>query len=550
MAKHTVVHLRAETKPLEHRCVLSPSAITTLVNSGYEVNCERSDQRCFRDEEMEAAGATLVPAKSWPDVPQDHIILGLKELLPSEEFPLKHIHLHFAHIFKDQPGWTGVMRRFAHGGGSLLDIEFLKDPGSNNRLLAPTSFHAGFCGAVLALQAWSQKVFQPEQPSLPEATPYDSELDAVEDTLSYLQKGREAAGRLPTVMIIGASGKCGSGAVELCQRARLPAEHIIQCGREHTSKPGFSKEVLQVDILINCIYLSAETKPFITKNDLGESDQRLSVVSDVSCDGDDANNPIAVYTGHSSFKQPCLIIPVPHGQPLSIISIDHFPSLIPRDASEYCARQLLASLLVLNEWQTANEWKLAREVFNDKMREAMAIEKESAETGSSSSATSDASPDLGDGSSVNENITSNQSAISSLTSLESRPGMKSDAASEAEPDGPIEDPSITSHLNDEFDTRVVHAGHHKHDPQTGAVSMPISMASTYAQAAADQAAGSWVYSRKSNPNREDFEKSVAALEQAKYGLAFSSGSAAIAITVQLLEPQSNIIAISDAYAGK
>jgi len=102
---------------------------------------------------------------------------------------------------------------------------------------------------------------------------------------------------------------------------------------------------------------------------------------------------------------------------------------------------------------------------------------------------------------------------------------------------------------DSFDTKAVHAGHRPHDPATGAVSMPIVMASTYAQSAADHVAGDYVYSRKANPNRGDFEASVASLEHAKYGLAFSSGSAAIAMIVHLLEPRSNIIAIADAYAG-
>ena len=47
-------------------------------------NVERSPVRIFEDKEFEDVGATMVPTGSWPDAPQDHIIIGLKEL-PEEE---------------------------------------------------------------------------------------------------------------------------------------------------------------------------------------------------------------------------------------------------------------------------------------------------------------------------------------------------------------------------------------------------------------------------------------------------------------------------------
>src|SRR2546421_9651311 len=41
--------------------------------------------------------------------------------------PLKHVHVQFAHCYKQQAGWEKVLARFARGNGVLLDLEFLTD---------------------------------------------------------------------------------------------------------------------------------------------------------------------------------------------------------------------------------------------------------------------------------------------------------------------------------------------------------------------------------------------------------------------------------------
>ena len=62
------------------RSALTPTTTKALINAGYKVNVERSSQRIFDDEEYEKVGATLVPENTWRDAPEDHIIIGLKEL--------------------------------------------------------------------------------------------------------------------------------------------------------------------------------------------------------------------------------------------------------------------------------------------------------------------------------------------------------------------------------------------------------------------------------------------------------------------------------------
>ncbi|KAK7970688.1 cystathionine gamma-lyase-like protein [Apiospora saccharicola] len=99
-----------------------------------------------------------------------------------------------------------------------------------------------------------------------------------------------------------------------------------------------------------------------------------------------------------------------------------------------------------------------------------------------------------------------------------------------------------------FGTLAVHAGA-PHDPVTGAVIEPISLSTTFAQREVGQPVGIYEYSRSSNPNRDNFQQAVAALEHAKHALAFASGSAATATILQSLASGSHVISVSDVYGG-
>ena len=58
--------------------------------------------------------------------------------------------------------------------------------------------------------------------------------------------------------------------------------------------------------------------------------------------------------------------------PLSVISIDHLPTLLPREASEQFSADLLPSLLEFPNRQTARVWTDAEKLFKEKLNEAVA----------------------------------------------------------------------------------------------------------------------------------------------------------------------------------
>jgi len=99
-----------------------------------------------------------------------------------------------------------------------------------------------------------------------------------------------------------------------------------------------------------------------------------------------------------------------------------------------------------------------------------------------------------------------------------------------------------------FGTKAIHAGQ-KPDPQTGAVVVPLSLATTFAQHSPGVLYGGYEYSRTGNPTRLAFEQNVAACENAKYGIAFASGSSTTVTVMHLLKQGDHIVAMDDCYGG-
>ena len=98
-----------------------------------------------------------------------------------------------------------------------------------------------------------------------------------------------------------------------------------------------------------------------------------------------------------------------------------------------------------------------------------------------------------------------------------------------------------------FNTKVIHGGQIK-EKAYGAVMPPIYQTSTYAQSSPGEHKG-YEYSRTQNPTRHALERSIANLENAKYGLAFSSGLSAIDAIMKLFKAGDEIISTNDLYGG-
>src|SRR3978361_1972452 len=96
-------------------------------------------------------------------------------------------------------------------------------------------------------------------------------------------------------------------------------------------------------------------------------------------------------------------------------------------------------------------------------------------------------------------------------------------------------------------TKFIHAGAEP-DPSTRAIMPPIYQTSTYVQEAPGVNKG-FEYARSQNPTRKALEDALAVIENAKHGLAFSSGVAATDAVIKLLSPGDEVIAANDMYGG-
>jgi cystathionine gamma-synthase len=99
-----------------------------------------------------------------------------------------------------------------------------------------------------------------------------------------------------------------------------------------------------------------------------------------------------------------------------------------------------------------------------------------------------------------------------------------------------------------FETLAVHAGEEP-DELTGAVAPPIYQTSTFAQDGVGRPRRGYEYARTQNPTRERLERAVAALEGARHGIAFASGSACTAALAELVAPGEEIVVGDDIYGG-
>ncbi|GAA5904706.1 hypothetical protein JCM6882_008352 [Rhodosporidiobolus microsporus] len=343
--------LRCETKEFEHRSALTPTTAKKLLDAGFTITVERDPQRIFDDAEFEAVGCTLAEHNSWPSAPVTTPIIGLKELPPSDTTPLPHTHIMFAHCYKEQGGWLDVIQRWEAGQptGMLYDLEFLQE--ENGRRVAAFGYHAGFAGAAVGALALAKQVgSEGEKDRLGEIKPYPNEQELIAYVQGQVGQVEAKLGRKPRALVIGALGRCGRGAVDFFKAAGFADENIIKWDMAETAKGGPFDEILDVDVFVNCIYLTSKIPSFVSPESLAAAGEKrnLRVVVDVSCDTTNPNNPIPIYSVNTTFDKPTVDVEgLTAGPPLTVVSIDHLPTLLPRESSDAFSNDLLPSLLTL-----------------------------------------------------------------------------------------------------------------------------------------------------------------------------------------------------------
>ncbi|XP_031565807.1 saccharopine dehydrogenase [NAD(+), L-lysine-forming]-like [Actinia tenebrosa] len=313
-------------------------------------------------------GVDIVPLGSWQNAPKDAIILGLKDL-PLAHTPIVHQHVFFAHAYKHQIGAEQLLQRFHKGGGCILDIEFMTDE-KGCRSVAVFSPVAGATGMALGVAAWC---YQHLGRAMPGIKPFESEKEMVEEVMPLLKEVSNKKGVseiYPTVLVMGALGRCGHGALDIARKLGIPESNQIKWDLEETKGGGPFPQILKYDIFVNCILLSKKIPPFLTREMLDTDERNLSLVVDVSCDVNNPDNPLPFYDSATTPQNPVRAVDLSKSsKTLEILSIDFLPSLLPRESSIRFADKMTPYLKRLTKDDPDPVWIRTKKVFEQKVQE-------------------------------------------------------------------------------------------------------------------------------------------------------------------------------------
>lgn len=324
--------VRAEQRPNEERVGLTPEGAAALIAAGITATVERSSVRAIEIGGYIAAGCAIAPENSWPSAPRDAIIFGLKEL-PEDGTPLQHRHIMFGHAFKGQPAGRDLLQRFKAGGGSLYDLEYLVD--ENGRRVAAFGYWAGYAGAAVALKCWAA---QQRGAQLGPVAKYSGKTALLADLTKELPKKMR-----PRAIIIGALGRVGTGAADLCSAMGVS---VTKWDMAQTASGGPFPEVLAHEIFLNCILASPGCPVFVPASASADLVRKLTVIGDIACDPTSDFSPIKVYDRTTDWAAPALR--VAQNPVLDVTAIDNLPSLLPVESSLDYSAQLLPTLAQLS----------------------------------------------------------------------------------------------------------------------------------------------------------------------------------------------------------
>jgi saccharopine dehydrogenase (NAD+, L-lysine-forming) len=347
----TMTHLwvRAEQRPNEDRVGLTPEGAKALLDAGIRVTVEESSVRAIPLQGYIDVGCEIAPENTWPTAPAEAIIFGLKEL-PEDGTPLPHRHIMFGHAFKGQHSGKALLERFKAGDGTLYDLEYLVD--ESGRRVAAFGYWAGYAGAAVTLKSWAAQqrggicgpvgVYGGKDALLAEL---NSELDAL-------------SAERPTALVIGALGRVGTGAADLCEAMGIK---VTKWDMAETASGGPFPQILEHDLFLNCIFARPGTPVFVPRDAL-KADRKLTAIGDVACDPDSDYNPVPVYDRATTWDAPALR--VADTPLLDVMAIDNLPSMLPVESSEDYAAQLLPSLLTLHDLNSG-VWGRANATFHE-----------------------------------------------------------------------------------------------------------------------------------------------------------------------------------------
>ncbi|MFN7119355.1 MAG: NAD(P)-dependent oxidoreductase [Saprospiraceae bacterium] len=359
--------IREGKVPPDARVPFSPQQCAYIMQHfPVEMVVQPSEVRCYKDEEYQAAGITLVN-----DVSDCDILMGIKEVPVNQLIPNK-TYCFFSHTIKAQPHNRHLLQAIINKKVKLIDYEVLTNE-RGQRLIAFGKF-AGMVGAHNAIWTYGRRTGA-------------FSLQRMKDFFDYAE-AQQAYKQLqlpPLKIVVTGSGRVGMGAAEVLLDMGIqpvsPEEFLLHdyhkpvfthlSSRDYMKRKdggpfiaddfyshpekycsNFESFTKVCNIFINGIYWNPKAPSFFTKEDMCKPDFNIKVIADVTCDlAPESSVP-------STLKASTIADPVFGYDPLSeseaapfqehvidMMTIDNLPSEMPRDASAYFGEQFIQHIL-------------------------------------------------------------------------------------------------------------------------------------------------------------------------------------------------------------
>jgi alanine dehydrogenase len=341
--------------PPDKRVVLPPDICleATKIYSKLEIKVEKSDIRTFKDEEYAKVGFTPID-----DITDCDVILGVKEV-PIENLIPNKKYFFFSHTIKKQPYNRKLLRAILEKNIEMYDHEVIT--AQNNIRLIGFGYYAGVVGAYNGIRTYGLKYDLYEMPK----------SESLVDKVALVNEMHKI--KLPNIKIVlTGTGRVGNGAKEM-----LDAMYIKQVSVENFLSESFDEPVyVQLDVLdynrrkdgvqkdmydffdhpeeydgdfkrftrVADLFIAGHfhndaAPDFYRLADTKESDFKIRVVADISCD---IGRPISSTLRASTIADPIYGYNRLSGEEMdykdpnhiAVMAVDNLPAELPKDASE------------------------------------------------------------------------------------------------------------------------------------------------------------------------------------------------------------------------
>ncbi|MBN2668208.1 MAG: hypothetical protein JXR60_03180 [Bacteroidales bacterium] len=362
--KNIKVGILKETKtPPDKRVVLSPNEAKTLTEQfpNVELYIQKSENRCFRDEEYAELGLNLVDSVDHCD-----ILMGVKEVKIEALIPNKK-YLFFSHTAKEQEYNKPLLKALLNKKIQIIDHEYLTD--ENGARLVAFGRWAGLVGAYNGLLAYGLKT---KSYQLKRANACH-DLEELKIELNKVKLD-------PVKILITGGGRVAHGAMEILneidgiekvtaqQFLKKEFDHPVYCQIDpwhylerndglpfdfkyfvkhpckHTST--FKPYTKVTDLFIACHFWDEKSPVFMTNEDMLEDGFKINLIADVSCD---IHGPIPSTIRPSTIAEPLYGYNAKTKQEVgafdkeavTVMAVDNLPGELPRNASNDFGNGLL-----------------------------------------------------------------------------------------------------------------------------------------------------------------------------------------------------------------